>query len=696
MKTGADALATEGSPAGRAAGGWFAVARPWRSTKAGADSPATENALAERAAGGWLLVAAVVVLLPHVPRFPLWFNAALVLIFGWRFFILTRGWPAPNRWLSYSLTLLLAAALFLQHRTFLGRDAGSDLLALMFALKLLELQRLRDYTVSVLILYFLILIGFLFAQSFWLVMYLGTVLVLTTATLVRLTVPGAKTRFALKLAGVLLLQALPLMVVMYFLFPRAQGALWGVPAGGGASTGLSETMYPGSINDLSLTSDVAFRAYFSDELPPPAQRYWRALVLWETDGQGWSRGADPRADLSIQGLAPLLRYALVLEPVEKPWLPALDLPAAFPDSVRRRAGFVLETRRLPRAFQRFELAAYTRYRAGLLTDAERRATLQLPPTIRPRVRALADEWRREKRTDAAIVGAALDYFRTQSFYYTLRPPAYENDPVDEFLFDVRRGFCEHYASAFVTLMRVAGIPSRIVTGYQGGEANRAEKYLIVRQSDAHAWAEVWLPERGWVRVDPTAAIAPERIEYGAEALQRLVQQGAALGRMQPGEIQAALARNWFGESWQMARLTLDSSLTAWQRWVLNYDFSRQQELLARLGLENIAMSRLVGLLALVVALLFGIYVLTTLPRGVHLDPVQRAWLAFCRKLARAGVARLPHEGALDFAKRVARERPDLALDTRNIADLYQRIRYAGDDAVVLRAQLAGMIKTFRA
>lgn len=687
MKTGTDT---------RAAGGWLSGTWPWRSTKVGADSLATENALAERAAGGWLLVAAVVVLLPHVPRFPLWFSAALAALFGWRFFILTRGWPAPNRWLRYSLTFFLAAAIFLQHRTFLGRDAGSDLLALMFALKLLELQRLRDYIVSVLILYFLVLIGFLFAPSFWLVVYLGAVLVLTTATLVRLTVPGARARFALKLAGVLLLQALPLMVVMYFLFPRIQGALWGVPTDGGASTGLSETMYPGSINDLSLSGDIAFRAYFNGELPPPAQRYWRTLVLWETDGQGWMRGADPRADLSIQGLAPLLHYALVLEPAEKPWLPALDLPAAFPDSVRRRAGFVLETRRLPRPFQRFELAAYTQYRVGLLTDAERLATLQLPPTVSARVRTLAEDWRRENQTDAAVVGAALDYFRKQPFYYTLRPPAYENDPVDEFLFDARRGFCEHYASAFVTLMRAAGIPARIVAGYQGGEANRAESYLIVRQSDAHAWAEVWLPERGWVRVDPTAAVAPERIEYGAEALQRLLQQGAVLGRMQPGEIQSALARDWFGESWQTLRLALDSSLTAWQRWVLNYDFSRQQELLARLGLEHIAVSRLVGLLALVVALLFGVYVLSTWPRPVRPDPVQRAWLTFCRKLARAGLVRRPQEGPLDFARRVARARPDLAPDTQTIVDLYLRLRYAGDDTVLRREQLAGKIKTFRA
>ncbi|MDH4133764.1 MAG: transglutaminase domain-containing protein, partial [Gammaproteobacteria bacterium] len=393
---------------------------------------------------------------------------------------------------------------------------------------------------------------------------------------------------------------------------------------------------------------------------------------------------------------PLVRYALVLELADKPWLPALDLPVEFPDSVRRRPGFVLETRRLPRPFQRFELGAYPRSQVDVLTDPERLATLQLPTSLSPRVRALAENWRNEKGNDSAIIDAALDYFRNQPFYYTLRPPVYEDDPVDEFLFDVRRGFCEHYASAFVTLMRAAGVPARIVTGYQGGEENRSENYLIVRQSDAHAWAEVWLAGRGWVRVDPTAAVAPERIDYGAEALQRLFRQGARLGRMQPGEVEAALARGWVGDVHQSLRLALDSTLTAWQRWVLNYDFSRQQELLGRLGFENIASSRLLGLLASTVALLFAIYMLVTRPQAAAPDAVQRAWLDFCGKLSRSGLVRQPNEGPLDFASRVARSRPDRASETKAIAELYSRIRYAGEHSSVLREQLQKQIKTFRA
>ena len=268
-----------------------------------------ENALAERAAGYWLLGAAVVVLLPHVPRLPVWLSTVLAALFAWRFFMLQRAWPAPNRWWRWSLTALLVFLLYRQYGTLFGRDAGSALLAAMLALKFMELQRLRDYVLSVLLIYFLIVIGFLYSQAMWLVVYLLAVFVLTTATLIRLAVPGARARFALRLAAVLLLQALPLMLAMHLLFPRLQGALWGLPQDAYAGlTGLSEEMHPGSINELSLSEEVAFRAHFHGALPPPAQRYWRALVLWTTDGKSWTRGAEPRAQscLRAAGCAPLL------------------------------------------------------------------------------------------------------------------------------------------------------------------------------------------------------------------------------------------------------------------------------------------------------------------------------------------------------------------------------------------------------
>ncbi len=658
-----------------------------------------ENALAERAAGYWLLGTAVVALLPHVARLPVWLSAVLTALFAWRFLMIRRAWPAPSRWLRWPLTAALVYLLYRQYGTLLGRDAGSALLAAMLALKFLELQRLRDYVLGVLLVYFLIVIGFLYSQAMWLVVYLLAVFVLTTATLIRLAVPAARARFALRLAGVLLLQALPLMLAMHLLFPRLQGALWRLPQDAYSGlTGLSEEMHPGSINELSLSDEVVFRARFHGTRPPPAQRYWRALVLWTTDGKRWIRGAEPRGRLAYEAQDDPIHYSLTLEPSNRPWLPALDLPLQAPSGTRLRSGFVLEATRPVRERRSLELAAHARYRMRVLEAAERRAALQRPEQISPRVLALAARWRATAGGDAEVVRAALAHFRTEKYFYTLTPPLLGDDPVDEFLFDTRSGFCEHYASAFVTLMRSAGIPARVVTGYQGGEFNPAGNYYIVRQLDAHAWAEVWLSGQGWVRADPTAAIAPERIEYGADGLRRLLARGTSLGALPPATLQTMLELDAFQRARQQLRLSLDTVNTAWQRWVLGYDHARQRELLAQLGFKDVAPLRLVGLLALLVASIMGAYVVAIRQRAPRPDPVQRAYLDFCRKLAHSGLVRAPHEGALAFGARGARgarQLPQLAAAIQSITQRYIQLRYAGTEDAAQQQEFARQVASFR-
>ena len=654
-----------------------------------------ENVLAERAAGYWLLGAAFVVLLPHVPRFPVWLSALLAVLFGWRFFMIQRAWPAPNRWWRWSLTVLLVFLLYRQYGTLFGRDAGGALLAAMLALKFMELQRLRDYVLGVLLIYFLIVLGLLYSQAIWLLVYLLAAFVVTTATLVRLAVPGARARFALRLATVLLVQALPLMLAMHLLFPRLQGALWGLPHDAHAGlAGLSEEMHPGSIQELSLSEDIAFRAYFPGDVPPPSQRYWRALVLWSTDGISWTRGVATRAQIDYEAQDAPLPYALTLEPSNKPWLPALDLPAHIPPGARLRSGFVLETAVPLHGRTNMEMSAHTRYRMRTLAESERRAGLQRPELISARVQGLAARWRQSARSDADVVNAALAHFRNENFFYTLEPPLLEVDPVDEFLFDARRGFCEHYAAAFVTLMRSAGIPARVVTGYQGGEFNPAGNYLIVRQLDAHAWAEVWLPGQGWARVDPTAAIAPERIEYGADGLRRLLERGAALGGLPPETLRNLLSLDTFERARQKMRLSWDAANTTWQRWVLGYDQARQRELLAQLGFEDVNPFRLIGLLALLVALVMGLYVIATRQRAPRPDPVQRAYRDFCRKLARVGLVRAPQEGPLAYSERGSQLLPQHAEAIHAITALYLRLRYGDHEDPGLRAELVRHIDSF--
>jgi transglutaminase-like putative cysteine protease len=365
-------------------------------------------------------------------------------------------------------------------------------------------------------------------------------------------------------------------------------------------------------------------------------------------------------------------------------LPALDLPSACVRAGNRRPVRDRLSRKSAHPLSHARVAG-----------KQRRAGLQRPGLISARVQELAAGWRRSARSDAEVVRAALAHFRTEKFFYTLEPPALEDDPVDEFLFETRRGFCEHFAAAFVTLMRSAGIPARVVTGYQGGEFNPSGNYLIVRQLDAHAWAELWLPGQGWARVDPTAAVAPERIEYGTEGIRRLLARGAVLGGLPSEALRELLALGALEQVHQRLRLSWDAANTAWQRWVLGYDRARQRELLAQLGFEDVNPLRLLGLLALLVALVMGLYVMLTRRRVPRPDPVLRVYFAFCRKLAQLGLVRAPQEGALRFAERGAHLHPQLADAIHAITHFYLHLRYGGNEDAESRREFARRVAAFR-
>ena len=662
----------------------------------------TAVALPDRHTAYWLLASVALVLAPHAAYQPWWLSASVVAVLVWRYLLTTHAWPAPGALLRMALTLLAGVAVFKYYGTIFGRDAGIALLTAMLALKLLELRSLRDYLLAAFLLYFLILASFLYSQSLWLAAYLLGAVFLCTATLVRLAQPGTAIPsgrstdvYALRLAGRLLLQALPYMLIMYLLFPRIQGSLWGLPQDAhGGITGMSDELRPGSINNLSQSDAIAFRVAFSGGVPNPADLYWRSMVLWHSNGRVWTRGdADLPPTPAPEALGAAVNYSVTFEPSNKPWLVALDVPATAPASLRLRPGFVVEAPGPVHGRLRYELVSWPRWRSGDLSARERAVALQLPDRLGERTRALAQSWRADSLDDAGVIQAALTLFRTQNFVYTLEPPLLGNDPVEEFLFDARRGYCEHYTSAFVTLMRAAGIPARAVAGYQGGEFNPAGGYLIVRQSDAHAWAEVWLAQRGWVRVDPTAAVAPERIEYGADAVRRLARQGATFGQLQADAVRRALSLGWLQQMARRSGYVWDALNAGWNRWVLDYSFERQQQLLKRLGISVASPAVLVALLAGMSALLLLAYALYGW-RAPRRDPVQQAYLKFCRKLARAGLTRAPHEGAQDFAARCAQRRPDLQTAIVDITQLYQQLRYGASAANHERRQFERQVATF--
>lgn len=625
-----------------------------------------------------LMAAGSLAVAPHALELPPWIVAVFAAGMAWRYIHEVFHRYRPGRIMLTVLMLLVAAAVYRQYHSLLGRDPGMGLLITLLGLKFLEIKTTRDFIVSLFLFHLVLLGSFLYSQSFWLGAWALLSVTISTATLIQLMQPtGLPSAQRLRLAGAMLAKALPLMIIVYLLFPRISGTLWGLPTDAYAGlTGIPDVMQPGNIRRLSESSDIAFRVTFDGAIPPARELYWRGLVLTETNGHSWRHGTEGMsAKVSFFPLGNPVTYHVILEPSNKPWMPALDLPATIPRNARYRPDFTLRYDEPVRERFDYTLTSYGRYRTGTIDQSERERDLQLPATLSPRVRALADEWRRDAIGSLQVAQAALDYFHRENFVYTLHPPLLGDDPVDEFLFDTRRGFCEHYASAFVTLMRAAGIPSRVVVGYLGGELNTAGDYMIVRQSDAHAWAEIWTTERGWVRVDPTSAVAPERIELGLDAVRRLEQEGVALGSLPEAAVLRALKLSWLENIVRHARWYWDFTNLTWYRWVVDYGKERQEHFLSLLGLDDVFWGRLLGLLVSGVLLvtLGGIFVSLRAKKSV--DPALTLYRRFCRKLARAGLVRAPHEGALDFARRCVQRRPDLKDCIENITQGYTRMRY---------------------
>jgi transglutaminase-like putative cysteine protease len=647
----------------------------------------------------FLMAATALAVLPHAPHLPVWCVGGFFVLFVWRLGLVFSGHGLPGTAVRVVAAAACTAGVVAEYDTVFGRDAGVALLVLFLGLKLMEMRARRDLFVVIFLCFFLLLTGFFYSQS------LASALVTAAAVLALLTAmltmqfgrreAGIGRR--LRMAGVLLLQALPIAAVLFVLFPRLGGPLWGMPADAHAArTGMSDTMSPGQISQLARSEDVAFRVQFETGAPPPSARYWRGPTLGHFDGSTWrpvrrEPGTATRPQAAVPPAGEPVRYRTTLEPHARRWLFALDVPVGLPRAPGLVAslGAEFDVVAAEPVVGRIRFDAVSRPDASIGLNETRlslQGWLQLPPGRNRRTLEMAARWRADETDDARLVERALAMFRTDAFRYTMSPPPLEDEPVDRFLFETRAGFCEHYASAFVVLMRALDVPARVVTGYQGGERNPADDYWIVRQSDAHAWAEVWLVGRGWVRVDPTAAVAPERIERGARLLDPL---RAADGTGLPGLSDIGLLRR--------LRYSLDSIAHSWNQWVLSYDRSRQQALLARLGLDAADPRELAGALAATLALVIGGIALATLrPRRAR-DPVERAYAEFCERLAAIGTPRQRDETASRYLHRVDRLlSPQEAALARDIVASYNRLRYDPVTASAERVRdLRRLVQSFK-
>ena len=652
----------------------------------------------------WTAAIVIGTSLPHWPALAAWMPALLLTAIGWRFGVSLFRWPMPAR----SIRLLFAFGAFvgvlLQYRTVNGVQAGSALLVVMVALKFLESRNQRDQLVLIMISYFLMFASLLSERGPVVIVYIVVLVWLTTVGLIQIGRRGEflPYRATGALSGRLLLFALPVMVVLFLLFPRLPGPLWGIPGStSSGATGLDDTMSPGDITNLGLSDEIAFRVEFDAQAPRANDLYWRGPSLTNFNGRTWSmlpgtrRGERVANTIEYRG-APT-SYRVMLEPNGRTWAFALDMPREWASSNSLRIGMGSDyqlgtffggpgTRRLD-----YRVTSYVDYSAREpLTERELETFRALPPTSSPRARALAASWLTDTPSGAEIIERAMAYLRSQPFQYTLTPPALGAEPVDEFLFETREGFCEHYASALTVLLRAAGLPARVVTGYQGGELNAVGGYYIVRQSDAHAWTEVWLESDGWVRVDGVAAVAPERVALGFEA------SGG-------GGVAAATAALRVGWGRQVA-LLWDAVETSWRAWVIGYSPDMQRALLESLGFDNLRrMQRsavLLGLaVATTVALLLGLsaYLAWRQRRRTAIDAAALHFASFVRYLQRLKVpTRAPSEGPLAYAERAASRLPHAAAHIRGVADLYLRARYEPDAGGAALAALAAEVAAFRA
>jgi transglutaminase-like putative cysteine protease len=619
----------------------------------------------------WLAGAALAAIAPHGLHLPLWISASALIAVMARPLLPLRCPHLAQRLVVTGLAISMGAGVFARYGTLAGRDAGVALLVGLLALKLLEGFRLRDAMLVVFLSYFVLGTGFFFNQGIAAAAYACAALVVITAVLVQLHEGDRPLpwRFRLRSTAGLLVQATPAALILFLLFPRISGPLWSLrpdPAAG--VTGLSEEMSPGAISTLVRSDQVAFRVTFEGTPPRPEQRYWRGPVLSRFDGRVWRAGtaADRRPPL-LQGRDTALRYQVSLAPHNKRWLFALEMPVRIPRGAGLDGDYRLLSAAPVRSLLRYRVASALEYTLGAeLTARERQQALQLPRDLSPRVRDLARAWHADSPGAGAVVDRALGYFHRKPFFYTLTPPRLGEDPVATFLFETRQGFCEHYAGSFVVLMRAAGVPARVVTGYQGGEWNPLGGYMLVRQSDAHAWAEVWLGGRGWVRIDPTAAVAPERIRRGITHT--------------PG-IREALpllnTRRYARDLFHGVRLLWDNVNYQWDKWVVAFGPQRQRALLRQIGFQHpdwtlmtlIMAAGLVG-----IGLLFGGLTLWR-NRPQRVDPLRAAYARFTRKMAAAGLRPQPHEGPRDYARRIATHRPELGAPVQAITDLYAQLRY---------------------
>ncbi|MGS0694063.1 transglutaminase TgpA family protein [Shewanella sp. 0m-4] len=648
----------------------------------------------------WLLITNIAILTPLYEQVTLWSLSICAICIFWRIGIYLGKVAKPPKWLVTSLAFASATTLAMVAAQIGVLTAMVNLLILGYALKYIEMRNRRDVRAVVLVGYFLIAFTFIQQQTLLSTLHLLVVTAINTCVLISLYHDEGNFKYAATLGSKIIFQSLPLAIILFLVLPRLP-PLWMVPPQNGAQTGLSDNVSFGDISQLTRSSELAFRATFETGAPSNDKLYWRAIVMEDYDGQNWTQ--NPRFTNSYDGLPknqpaifaeqasaqsvnppafPLtqteaanptstaITYSVIAEPSAQQWLFGLDVATSNDKTIRQRADHTLYANKPIDQRRIYQVTSFDNRIMDPLLSAESRAiNLALPKAVNPQTRELADKFAISYPVQEDRLNAMMRYFTQQPYFYTLRPPRVGKQQIDDFLIYNKAGFCVHYASAFAFMARATGIPARLVTGYQGAEFNPAAGYYSIYQYMAHAWVEVWLPNLGWVRFDPTAMIAPERVEQGFDAFfdpettYLLDNPFSALGYRD----NAAL---------NQLRMHVACVDYFWSVWVLGFNSQKQQrvleEILGEVTQTKLAIFILISLCVIGLAIAYSAGLIQFHRSS---DKHLNAYYSVCKMLRQRGLSREYHEGPQDYNLRVAAAFPAIAEDFDKLTQYFVAIKY---------------------
>lgn len=605
---------------------------------------------------------------PHFMIVPWWLFAIILTATGYKLFADYQGYPTINRWIRFGLVIACLILLKIHYRNVVTSEFFIGFLLTFIALKTLEIQSIRDIRVLILCNLYLILSALILVQELWIIVYMLVAILSNLSLMLKINAPQASLMLIGKKSGSLLATAIPITIILFYVFPRLANPLWQVPSLAQSHTGFSERLNPGAISQLFNDDSIAMRITFKAQ--PMLAGYWKGLVLSFFNGSSWNpTWYNTSKFVTLPDISDKQGpdYEIILEPGINKWLFYLGYPNSSHPALLFSPAHGLQSQSKESMNQRFAYSLKTQsppYQP--LTPKDYLQNTQLPRYSNPQLIAWAKEQYANQHHDTqAFITFIHAYINQQPFWYTLTPPALNSDKnqMDQFWFNTQKGFCEHYTSAVAVILRSAGIPARVIVGYQGGEWNPIAHYLNIQQNDAHAWLEYWQEGIGWTLLDPTGFISTERIDPKIrELLNYRTQQNILFQTM--------------GLSWlQRFKLFMDSAQFFAERWLLFYNQDAQQELLQITGFGPWNLGELLqASVGLIIVFIILIGILYEWRQKKKRDPIMVEYHLLQQEFRRHKVLTHPSATLKQQCQELISHSPILSTMINNFLNQYERLR----------------------